>query len=189
MTVEEIYGKLAAHSIEGMMFHEQMANYYDFLGLKGYKRMHEYHFFDESCTYRSICRYFINHHNKLVPYVDVENPKAIPESWGKYTREDVDINTKMSSVKKGVTAWVDWERKTKELYEDMYCELIELGEVASALKVRELVCDVDCELKKAERHALNLKAVDYSLEVIVPEQHEYHEKFRKKMEKIGVKIC
>ena len=67
MTIEEIYGRISKHMILGMMIHDQLANYYDFLGLKGYKRCHEYHFLSETCAYRGLNRYFINHHNKLIP--------------------------------------------------------------------------------------------------------------------------
>ena len=35
MTVEQIYSELAAHKIKGMMMHENLANYYDFLSLRG----------------------------------------------------------------------------------------------------------------------------------------------------------
>ena len=34
MTVEEIFKELATHALKGMMVHEEMCNYYDFLGLK-----------------------------------------------------------------------------------------------------------------------------------------------------------
>lgn len=190
MTVEEIYGKLSQHMIQGMMIHEQLANYYDFLGLKGYKRCHEYHYLAETCNYRGLCRYYINHHNKLIPDLPVDNPEAIPKSWYKYTRQDVDTNTKRSAVKDGLDMWVKWERDTKELYEDMYKELIDIGEVASACKVKELIHDVDCELKKAERYQLNKKATDYNIESIISEQDKKHKKYQHKMEKcIGVKIC
>lgn len=189
MTVDEIYAKIAQHMVKGIMIHEQLANYYDFLSLQGYKRCHEYHFLKEMCSYRSICRYFINHHNKLVPYLPVDNPKVIPDSWYKYTRQDVDSATKKSAIKNGLTIWNDWEKETKKLYEQMYKELMNINEVASALKIKELICDVDCELKKVERYSINLKAIDYNLEIIVPDQKKTHEKYRKKEEKIGMYIC
>ena len=47
MTCEEIFTNLAEHQIKGMMVHEQLANYYDFLGLPGYRNCHEYHFMKE----------------------------------------------------------------------------------------------------------------------------------------------
>ena len=45
MTIEEIFGRISQHMIRGMMTHDQLASYYDFLGLRGYKRCHEYHYF------------------------------------------------------------------------------------------------------------------------------------------------
>lgn len=189
MTVEEIYSTLAQHMIKGIMMHEQLSNYYDFIGLEGYKRCHEYHYLEETCTYREICRYFINHHNKLIPYANVESPKVIPDSWYRYSRQDVDNSTKRTAVKNGMTMWVDWEKETKKLYEKMYKELMNIDEVASALKIKELICDVDCELKKAERYQLNKKAIDYNLSSIISEQEKTHKKYKKKEEKLGVHIC
>lgn len=186
MTVDEIYAELSAHMIKGLMAHEQLANYYDFLGLKGYKRCHEYHYLDETCNYRRLCRYFINHHNKLIPYKDVEDPKVIPQSWYRYTRQEVDNNTKMNAVKNGISVWVDWEKETKHLYEQMYKELIDLGEVASAMEIKKFLCCVDEELKYAERKQLDLKAIDYSLEIIVPCQKDIHEKYKAKMKELEV---
>jgi hypothetical protein len=163
VTVDEIYARIAQHQIKGIMLHEQFANYYDFLGLKGYKRCHEYHYLDETCAYRGLCRYFINHHNKLIPQLPVEDPKIIPDSWYRYTRQDVDTTTKKNAVKNGLIIWVDWEKDTKKLYEQMYKELIAIDEVASAMKIKQLICDVDCELKKAERYQLEKKLLTITL--------------------------
>ncbi len=189
MTVDEIFGQIAQHMIQGTMVHEQLANYYDFLGLNGYKRMHEYHYFDESCAYRGLCRYYINHHNKLVPKAVFENPNIIPDSWYKHKRQDVDNATKSVAIKTGTQLWVDWEKETKKLYQDMYTELMNIGEAASALKVKELLCDADCELKKAERFALEKKGSDYNMADIISEQETIHDKYRKKLKKIGVYVC
>lgn len=189
MTVDEIYGQLASHMIKGMMFHEQLANYYDFLGLKGYKRCHEYHYLEETIAYRCLCRYFINHHNKLVPSYDVEDPQAIPQNWYRYTRSDVDITTRINAVKNGVEHWVNWEKETKKLYERMYKELIDIDEVASAMKIKSFICDVDEELKRAERKYIKLKAVDFDMSVIIPEQERLHEKYREKIKCVGELLC
>ena len=189
MTIDEIFSQIAQHMIKGIMTHEQLANYYDFLGLKGYKRMHEYHYIDETCTYHGLCRYFINHQNKLIPYASVDNPNIIPENWYKYTRQDVDMNTKKNAIKNGFVLWVSWERETKTLYEKMYKELLEIGEVAAAIKIEELVCDADKELKKAERETLELRAIDYDMPVIISEQEKIHNCYQKKTKKIGVDMC
>ena len=59
MELKEIYSNIVSHMIKGMMIHAQLADYYDFLGLQGYKRCHEYHYMKESCAYRGVSRYFI----------------------------------------------------------------------------------------------------------------------------------
>lgn len=190
MTLDEIYAELSAHMIKGMMIHEQLANYYDFLGLKGYKRCHEYHYLQETCAHRGLNRYYLNHHNRLIPERTIENPNIIPQAWYNRTRQDADSGTKKNAVRVGLTKWVEWERETKKLYERMYKELMEIDEVASAMKIKELICDVDHELKMAERYWLNKEAIGYDIEAIIGEQKAKHRKYDQKMRKcLGVKIC
>ena len=184
MTVDEIFSKLSAHMLTGIMLHEDLANYYDFLGLGGYKRCHEYHSLAEYASYRSVCRYYINHYNKLIPYTESEQEEVIPKSWYDHVRQDVDMSTKRNSVKNGLAIWVNWERETKATYEEMYKELYDLGEIAGACKIKCLIKDVDKELKKAERYHLNKVAVDYDMPYIVSEQNCLHDKYKKKTEKI-----
>lgn len=186
MEVAEIYSTISSHMLKGIMLHEQFANYYDFLGLKGYKRCHEYHMLTEMLGYRSLSRYFINHHNKLISDSHIENPEVIPSSWYKYTRQDVDTNTKKNAVKVGLEKWISWERETKQLYENMYRELMNLGEIASAMKIEEYIYDVDCELKKAEQYKLDKEAVNYDLVYIVEEQKRKHRKYQRKVENLHI---
>lgn len=189
MDVKEIYSTIANHMIKGLMIHEELANYYDFLGLEGYKRCHEYHYIEETLNYRSLCRYFINHHNMLIPDTRVDTPDIIPESWYSHTRDDVDPSTKKNAIKLGLEKWVNWEKETKDLYQRMYKELIEIGEVASACKVKEFIHGVDYELKKAERYWLNKEATSYDMVQIIEEQKAKHKKYKKKMEKLGIDLC
>lgn len=189
MTVEEIYKKIASHQIQGMMIHEQLANYYDFLGLKGYKRCHEYHFLVETLSYRSVCRYFINHHNKMIEEDKLDNPNVIPQNWFKYKRQDVDNATRKNAVKEGLDTWLSWERDTKELYQQMYGELYNVGEFASACKIKELIESVDHELKQVERYALSKKATDYNMSDIIAEQGKKHDKYERLMKRISFHIC
>ena len=184
MTLEEIYSQIASHMIKGMMIHENLANYYDFLGLKGYKRCHEYHFLSESCSFRKLNRYFINHHNKLIPNKNVDTPQVIPDSWYQVSRLDVDNAVKRNAIKNGLTIWHNWEKETKQLYEDMYNQLMSINEVASALHIKEYICDVDDELKKVERYMLNKEAIEYDLSVIIPEQDDWHDKYKCKLKDV-----
>ena len=98
MTVDEIFAEISAHMIKGLMVHTQLADYYDFLGLSGYKRCHEYHALKESCEYRGINRYFINHYNRLVPENEIEDPNIIPDNWYKYRKKIYDYSTPLSNI-------------------------------------------------------------------------------------------
>ena len=189
MEVKEIFDHLAQHMIKGMMIHESLANYYDFLGLGGYKRCHEYHYMLETIEYRGLCRYFINHYSMLIPDSRIDTPNIIPESWYNHVREDVDVNTKRSAIKSALEKWRDWETETKKLYQDMYHELMKLNEVAACQKIDELICGVDKELKKVQRYILNKEAIDYNMSSIISEQKCKHDKYAKKMRKLGVHIC
>ena len=183
MTVEEIFKELSSHMIKGVMIHEQLSDYYDFLNLHGYKRCHEYHAKCEMKHLRKLHRYFINHYNRLIEEDVIENPNVIPVSWYRYTRQDVDINTKRNAVKTGIEKWVAWEQETKDLYEKMYQELMNLGEVATAKRVSCSICDVGKELKWAQRKHIDLVMADYSISYILGEQDHLHDWYKKQMEK------
>jgi hypothetical protein len=86
--------------------------------------------------------------------------------------------------------WRDWETETKEMYEEMYIEAINIKEVAAGLKIKELVCGVDKELKKADRLCLKLNAVGYNLDTITLMQDEIHDKYKEKTkEDFSVEMC
>lgn len=178
MTVEEIFSKIIAHMIRGMMVHDQLSDYYRFLGMPGYARFHEKQYEDESDGYVMLKKYFIDHYNRLVPEVPIENPNVIPNTWYQYKRQDVDVNTKKNGVKDGLNKWIAWEKETKTLYETMFKELMNLNEVAAALFLKDYVLDVDRELKKAEKYQLNKKANDYSMDAIMSEQRKMYDKYR-----------
>lgn len=178
MEVNEIFSALSAHFVKGLMIHTQLANYYDFLSLRGYKRCHEYHFKKESCSYRKLNRYYLNHYNKLIEEQRVDDPEIIPESWYKYSRTDVDMQTKKNAVKSGVQRWVAWEKETKEKLQDAYIELLDKNEIATAMFIKKFIKDVDCELKYAERKMLDLMSVDFDMTYILEEQKAIHDKYK-----------
>nr|DAP21441.1 MAG TPA: hypothetical protein [Caudoviricetes sp.] len=189
MDVAEIFAALDAHIVKGLMMHAQMADYYDFLNLHGYKRLHEYRFFCESAEMRGLHRYYVNHYGKLIPESDVENPHVIPSGWYAYRRSDVSPEEKKRFIRDAFAKWESWEAETKALYQKSYSELCDIGEIAAACKVREMVSDVDQELKCVSRMRLNLAMIDYDLPTVHLCQDELHEKYAEKEKHIGVNIC
>lgn len=186
MTIAEIFQKINSHQIEGLMTHEQLANYFDFLNLRGFMRLHEYHYLEESISMREICRYHMSHFNKLISYESVSNPDIIPSAWFSKTRFDVDMSTRKRSVMTGFDKWKAWESETKKLYEELYSEACSLGEIAAAAKIKTLICDVDDELKIAEEMCLELKSVDYDPTYVIDIQKCLYDKYDEKAKGIGI---
>jgi hypothetical protein len=118
-----------------------------------------------------------------------EKEYQIPGAWVDYKRQDVDIAAKQNAIQSCFEKWVNWERETKELYQKSYSQLIELGEVAAACKVKSLVEDVDQELKCAMRMHIDLKSMNYDMPTIIATQDCIHEKYKEKAEELGVSIC
>ena len=175
---------LASHFIKGMMVHDQMASYYDFLGLRGYKRMHEYQFYKDSKIYRSIQRYCINVYGTFCPEERVDDPQLIPEGWRNYKKDQVDANTKKNAVESGIKKWISWETDTKIKLQDSIKRMIDSGNMADALFVNKILKDVTHELKCAERKLVDLISTNYDMSYIVEEQTEIHDHYKEKMNKI-----
>lgn len=181
MTIDEVFASMAKHMIEGMMFHEQCSQYYLFLNLNGYAKCHEYHFLSESCGYLELCRHYICKHNKLIPNTNPNTSSVIPADWYQYSRMDVDIQTKRKSAKSILESWVSWEQKTKQTYQEIYCELLDSGCIADTRFVGKYISDVSDELEIAERCLLNKKTTDYDMVSMVEEQKEIEIKYKKQI--------
>lgn len=184
MTVDEIFKALNSHALVGIMFHDDQCKYYDFLKYQGFKRLSEYRFYDEMKGFHELNKHFMDSHNKLIQSEKVTPKTVIPASWFNHKRFDVDTNTKRNAVKEGINAWAMWERDTKELYQQMYKELVEIGEIDDALFISKMIEDVSEELKCAERMHLKLEGCNYDLVYIEEIQPDLHDRYKKKMKNV-----
>lgn len=155
MEVSEIFARLKAHMLEGMVFHDEMARYYGFLNCGRWKSEHEWRYAEETEGYRDLCEYYMTTYNMLIPVEPMNRPDVIPDSWYRYMRQDVDVNTRKNGMEIGIRKWVEWERETKNLYQEMWKELVDIGEIAAAQFISRYIRAVDKELKNAESHALD----------------------------------
>lgn len=189
MTCKEIFQFINTRQISALMFHDQMADIYDFLGLMGFKRLHEYQYFAESAEHRGLKRYFINHHNKLLNTGNINTVEIVPEGWEKYDRFDVTPQVRKQYISKSFEMYESWESDTKEIYEYCAKALFDMCHIADFAKVKELICDVDMELKTLDRMLIKLKSVDFNDVYIATIQDELHECYDKKTKEIGINIC
>lgn len=166
MEIHDIFAKIKAHALEGMVFHDEMIRYFDFLNLKGYRDSHIEHYADETEGYRKLCSYYMHHYNRLIPTEPMNRPDVIPDSWYMYERGEVDANMKRQGVQFAMRKWIEWETETKNLYEEMCGEMLNIGEIASAHFFEQFVSDVDNELACAYEEYITLESIGYDLAFI-----------------------
>lgn len=183
-TAEEIFSQIKSRQIAALMFHGQMADYFDFLSLHGYKRLHEYRYFDESAEFRKTGRYYINHHGKLLPDTFNGDVRMIHEGWFSANRMAVGKGTKQKAVEDGFAQYHEWESETKAVYERYAMKLRQMGHEADAIFVDGLVEGVDHELKCLDRIILDLISAGYDMVYIVESQQALHDKYKKKIKEI-----
>lgn len=179
-SAEQIYVELDEHMKKALCFHEQLADYFCFLGLQGFKRKLEYQYMCEVAEGRKLHHKYINIHKKLIPVHQVEVIQFIPREWSKYTTEDVNDNVLPKFVKSAIEQYKEWEEETKELYEEMWQKCINIGLIADAEYISTLVEDVTKELKKINRMHEQLNGTGYNAVSIHGMQDKYHEKYKKK---------
>ena len=172
MRAAEIFGRVSTHMVEGMMMHDQMADAYAFLALPKLSALHERRFEEETESMRHLHRYMINHFNMLLEEGHPSDPHALPNSWHGYTRQQVTAETKRKAVRELMEHWVKWERETKRCYEKAYMDLVEIGEIAAAMRMKKLICDVDEELEHAEIMHLRMDGFGYEMNAVESIQAE-----------------
>lgn len=181
MTGIDIFNELIAHEIEGVMLHCDLANMFDFMGLHGFKRQHEFRALEEFAEMRGMNRYAINHLGVMPSGGNVGRTKEIvPNTWKGAKRTDVTESDRKSRVKDLFARWNEWERETKDLYQKRFKDLVNLGMIACANKVNELIVAADKELKLAEREFILYSSVGWEMYFIASKQDELHEEYEKK---------
>jgi hypothetical protein len=185
-TPEEIFPEINNRFIGAIMMHGQFANYFAFLGLRGYENLHEYQHLAESIERRKVCRYYINHHNALIKEDFSGEVNIIPDAWYTAKRLSVGKSTKQKAVEDGFLEYHNWESDTKSVYEKYAQKLRETGSVADAIFVEKLVEDVSAELKTVERMFSDLISTGYDMVYITENQSEIQEKYKKKLKGIEV---
>lgn len=170
MTVHEIYTALANRMVGAMMIHSQLVQIFAFVDLLPDMRKQESQLQEETHGYSELNKYFIQHHHNVLvadnpPQVDILNLPILKNASNELSSED-----KSRLIQYGLNEWINWERKSKILYEDSYRNLVEISEVASADFISRFIRDVDLELKEAEKLYRVREAVNWDLGTIYDKQ-------------------
>lgn len=184
MQVNEIFSNISSHFIQGLMIHSQLISFYNFLGLCGIAEQHKYHYYSESKSYIELNEYYTTHYNELIPENFFENRSVIPETWFSKNRQEISPNDIPRFIEKGINEWIKWEQLTKKLLQQMYTELILVGEIAASKFLMQYIEDVDEELASAEAEKLLLTMIDYDMTRLADEDKEKLKTYKKKIKEI-----
>ena len=184
MTCKEIFTEINKRQTLALMLHNEMSQYFSFLGLQGFKRMHCYQFKNESMEHLKTCLWYIDYRNELIPNDRLDAINLIPSDWFRVDRLSVSSVAKKNGTIKAMTEYHEWEKETKEVYSKYYAMLIDIDCIDCANFVNELVIDVTCELKKLERLVDKLKGVDFDMVYVTEIQSDLHEKYKKLMKEV-----
>ena len=178
--MEEQYEKAITRILDGVMLHEQMMLYYNFLGLNGYSTCHKYHYLSELNSYNSVLEYYINKYNKLIIVKPNTDTDIIPSSWYKFTKSDVEVSNIRSGVKTGLTKWLEWENGTLEVLKEIYVTVYK-EDVTFGVLLQALISDVEYEIKTINESMMKDKATDYDVILMMSEQELLIKKYNKKI--------
>lgn len=189
MTCEGLYVEMSNRITSAVMMHADMADYFSFLGMHGFKRVHEYQYLTESIGRNRLHREYIDIHNKIIPdnYDIRSRASVIPKDWVKYTRSDIDDSVTPKFVRHAMEIYRDWEKETVEMYSCIYCMMLENMWVSDADIVKEYINDAQYELKKIYRLIEELQDTGYDTVYMVEMQKKIHDTYRNKIREIKAK--
>lgn len=178
--LEDVYLRLDERMCKALNFHEQLADYFCFLGLQGFKRMCEYQYMKECAEKRKVHKRYIDMHHRILPTVGCKGMNIIPKEWERHTTHDIDDSVIPKYTKMALKTYYEWETETKEIYKELCNKLLQMGEHSDYEFLKELVLDVEKEIKKIMRLYENLNGTGYDVNAIQSVQDKYHEKYKKK---------
>lgn len=180
---DEVFETIIEHMTKGVKFHDKMMDLYGFLGLHGFKKMHEYQYYSECMERRKAKCYVLEHMNLLVADTcDEDGLNFMPANWYNYTRHDITPEARQQYVAPSFQGYKQWEEETKELLSYCANELMYMGKMAEFNEVMEMVEDVEKELNTLEELILKLQSVGFDMQYIMDMQDRICEEYENKLE-------
>lgn len=172
--IKEIMKKVYDHQMDGIIFHFQMIDMYDFLHLKGFKKWQECMVKEEMEATADTQHHFIKrHHVLLTPYQKVYENNIIPMSWYEQSSMDVSKEDIIKETKRSLHEYLKWEKETLEMLMHVSKELIEHEAYNEYMDIREMSDHVAGEIHYIECLMIELESVGYDAVYIQKLQNRF----------------
>lgn len=189
-TCYEIWQSITDRIMTATIFHSDASEVFDFMALKGFKRLHQYQALSEEMTRDKLKKFFINNKDKMLKDLPVSLANVIPDTWYDADRYAVTPSMRKDMTVNIFTMYLKWETESLAMYESCVDQLMKLGKIDDANYIQnELVVNVRKELKKAKRKFLEFKGMDWDAVEMFNMQQEMHDYYKNKIKNIGKKYC
>ena len=175
MTCVERLGKVASQALDGVMFHTDLTDLFDFLSLKGFYKWQKHQLDEELCNLNYIKHYaFKKHHMFLTVELSDDVPEVIPAAWMNHSALEATSADIATTLKASLTTYWEYEQKVAKEYK----ALAEEAEGTDKDMICELHKEVCEEITKIEQMIMKLQSTNYNSLHIQLLSNELCEKFK-----------
>lgn len=160
MPCEEAQLKIIQRQTEGLMFHDEMADYFCFLHLDILKKLHEHQEEEELENLRKAKKHYIKTFGKLPMYRAID-PDVIPPDWYSRTSSDITENDLKVLIRRGMEMYMTWEKDTLEIYKREAGIFKEHMNFRLHREALEMIEDVQEEIYKLSEMLIDAASYDY----------------------------
>lgn len=168
-----------------LYFHRKQSDVFNFLGLEGFHKMHEHHYWDEAETARKLKDFVITHCGTLLfdTAPDMDAIKFVPSGLEEMKREDLSHETWLEFIKISFQSYLDWESETLTDYEEAAAEFLKAGKIADYTFMSKLISDVSDEKAELTNIILELQGTGYDLPTVAAMQENLVERYEREEER------
>jgi len=163
--------------LENLMIHDEFANYFNFLNLQGYKRMHENEYLENVIKNRLINRYILT--KKLLP-ANVNNFPSfniIPHDWHTVDPLTISADYTLKAVKDAFSVYLERMEYSKEHVEKIAIYFSQKGDLITYSFLNDMVKHYDKDIKYLTRYMACLNKAE-SIDYIMEKQDSMHDEYR-----------
>lgn len=141
---------------ENISVHKELVKLYRHMGLENFADLYESKIIKDTCRYLWISRY-----EKSVFHEEIKESKIVPKSF--FDNDSVPEGSKKEYVKNFLYIEINELKKAKKIYEQVYDELLDQGEISTACKVYDLVEANAMDMRDMSILLERCKSIDFNL--------------------------
>ena len=175
--------KVQKITLENLMIHDEMANFFNFLNLQGYKRWHENEHLENITKNRLINRFIISKGYLPLNVQNTEQFNIIPAEWHTHNMTEVSGKYTLEVTKQSFKDYLERMLFSKNATEEIAVHFSKHGDLATYKFLSDMVEHFDKDIKYLTRYVSCLNKAE-SVDYIMEKQDKMHDEFRDELKDI-----